>query len=160
MTVTRLRRHIRAPRAAVYRALIDPAAVAHWRVPDGMRSEIHEWNAELGGTLRVSLTYDEATGAGKTTPHTDTYRGRFVELVPDERIVEVDEFETEVAELRGAMRSTITLADAPAGGTDLEATHTDLPPGLSATDNEIGWRMALDKLAAFVERGGGGRDGG
>jgi uncharacterized protein YndB with AHSA1/START domain len=152
MSATRLRQHIRAPRSAVYRALLDPAAIARWRVPDGMRCEVHEWDAREGGRLRVSLTYDEPVGAGKTTSHTDTYRGRFIELVPDERVVEVDEFETADPSLQGPMRSTITLTDADRGGTEVEAVHADLPPGLSASDNEIGWRMALEKLAAYVER--------
>ena len=153
-SATRLRRHIRAPRSDVYRALLDPAAIAHWRVPDGMRCEVHEWDAREGGRLRVSLTYTEPSGAGKTTSHTDTYRGWFAELVPDERVVEVDEFETADPALQGAMRSTITLADADGGGTLVEAVHADLPPGLSASDNDTGWRMALDKLAALVEAGG------
>jgi uncharacterized protein YndB with AHSA1/START domain len=152
MSATRLTIRINAPRAAVYGALLDPVAVATWRVPDGMRCTIHEWDAREGGSLRVSLTYDAPTGVGKTTEHTDTYRGRFVELVPDERVVEVDEFETAVPELQGAMRSTIVLADAPGGGTDLVAVHDDLPPGISPADNETGWRMALGKLAALLER--------
>lgn len=153
MSVTRIRRHINAPRAAVYRALLDPEAIATWRVPDGMRCEVHEFEPRVGGAVRVSLTYEESTGTGKTTPHTDTYHGRFVELVPDERIVEIDEFETADPALRGPMTSTITLADAPVGGTELEAIHDALPSGLSPTDNEAGWRMALEKLAALVERG-------
>ena len=153
MNGTRVRRHIGAPRAVVYRALLDPVAIAHWRVPDGMRCVVHEWDARVGGTLRVSLTYDERSGAGKTTSHTDTYRGEFVELVPNERVVEVDEFETADAALQGRMRSTITLTDAPDGGTELEAIHADLPAGLSASDNELGWRLALEKLAGLVETG-------
>lgn len=104
-----------------------------------------------GGSFRVSLTYDGATGVGKTTAHTDTYHGRFVELVRNERVVEVDEFETADPELRGEMRITITLAEAE-GGTDLVATHEGLPPGLSIDDNEAGWRSALDRLAALVEQ--------
>lgn len=152
VSATRLRQHVRAPRSAVYRALLDPAAIAQWRVPDGMRCEVHEWEAREGGRLRVSLTYEEPGGTGKTTSHTDTYRGRFVELVPDERVVEVDEFETADPALQGPMRSTITLADATGGGTVVEAVHADLPPGLSASDDEIGWRMALEKLADYVER--------
>lgn len=151
MSGTRIRRHIRAPRAAVYRTLLDPGAIARWRVPDGMRCEVHEWDARVGGSLRVSLTYDDPGGTGKTTARTDTYRGRFVELVPNERVVEIDEFETTDPALQGVMRSTIVLADAPDGGTELEATHDDLPPGVSAADNEIGWRMALDKLAGLLE---------
>ena len=152
MSGTRIRRHIRAPRAAVYRALLDPGAIARWRVPDGMRCEVHEWDARVGGSLRVSLTYDHPGGTGKTTSRTDTYRGRFVELVPNTRVVEIDEFETTDAALQGAMRSTIVLADAPDGGTELVAMHDDLPPGVSAADNEVGWGMALDKLAGILEQ--------
>ena len=151
MSGTRLRVHIDAPRAIVYRALLDPVAVATWRVPDGMQCTIHEWDAREGGRVRVSLTYDAPTDGGKTTAHTDTYHGHFAELVPDTRVVEVDEFETSAPELQGPMRSTFVLSDAPGGGTDLVAMHDDLPPGVSEADNDTGWRMALGKLARWCE---------
>lgn len=150
MSSTRIVRHIDAPRAAVYRALLDPGAIERWRVPDGMTSRVHEFDAREGGRVRVSLTYDQPTGAGKTTPHTDTYHGRFVRLVPNERVVEVVEFETADPALQGEMTITITLADAD-GGTDLVAVHEGLPPGVPPADNETGWRMSLAKLAALVE---------
>jgi uncharacterized protein YndB with AHSA1/START domain len=105
-----------------------------------------------GGCSRVSLTYDEPTGAGKTSARTDTYRGRFIKLVPGELVIEVMEFETLDAALRGEMTVTITLTDAD-GGTELLAVHGPLPPGLSPAENQTGWRMALDKLAALVEAG-------
>jgi uncharacterized protein YndB with AHSA1/START domain len=73
-----------------------------------------------------------------------------VKLVPNEQVVEVDEFETDDPALRGEMTITITLTDAR-GGTDLLAVHDGLPPGVSPEDNEIGWRMALAKLAMLVE---------
>jgi uncharacterized protein YndB with AHSA1/START domain len=73
-----------------------------------------------------------------------------VKLVPNEQVVEVDEFETEDPALRGEMTITFTLADAD-GGTDLLAVHEGLPSGVSPADNETGWRMALAKLAALVE---------
>ena len=139
-----------APRAMVYRALLDARAIAQWKVPDGMTCHVHEFDAREGGSIRISLTYDEPTGTGKTTSHTDTYHGRFVKLVPNEQVVEVDEFETTGSELRGEMTITITLADAD-GGTDLLAVHDGLPRGVSPADNETGWRMALAKLAALVE---------
>ena len=153
MSTTRVTRHIAAPRAAVYRALLDADAIATWKVPDGMTAHVHAFEPRAGGAIRVSLTYDAPGSAGKTTAHTDTYRGRFAELVPDERVVEVDEFETDDPALRGAMTITITLADAD-GGTDLVAVHEGLPSAVPVADNENGWRMALDKLAALVERGG------
>ena len=153
MSTTRITRHIRAPRAAVYRALLDPDAVARWKVPDGMTCRVHAFDAREGGAFRISLTYDEPTGTGKTTAHTDTYRGRFVTLVPNEQVVEVDEFETTAPAMAGAMTISITLADAADGGTELVAAHEGLPPGVSPADNETGLAMALAKLAALVEAG-------
>jgi uncharacterized protein YndB with AHSA1/START domain len=152
MSSTRISYHINAPRETVYRALLDPCAVVKWKVPDGMTCHVHELEAREGGSIRISLAYDEPTGTGKTTSHTDTYCGRFVKLVPNELIVEVDEFETADPAMRGEMTITIALMDA-AGGTDLLATHDGLPPGVSVSDNELGWRMALAKLAALVQAG-------
>ncbi|HKO10937.1 MAG TPA: SRPBCC family protein [Acidobacteriaceae bacterium] len=152
---TVVQQHIHAPRAMVYRALLDPRAIARWKVPEGMTCQVHELEPREGGAIRVSLTYTEPSAAGKTTAHTDTYRGRFVTLVPDEQVVEVDECETADPALQGAMRITISLADAPGGGTDLIAEHAGLPRGVPAADNETGWRMALAKLAALVEGRGG-----
>jgi uncharacterized protein YndB with AHSA1/START domain len=149
---TRVSRHVHAPRARVYGALIDADAIATWKVPTGMTSHVHAFEGREGGTFRISLTYDAPTGAGKTTAHTDTYHGRFVKLVPNERVVEVVEFETTAPALRGEMTITTTLADAE-GGTDILAVHKGLPRGVSTADNEAGWREALEKLAALVEAG-------
>lgn len=152
MSSTRISHHINAPRAIVYRALLDARAVARWMVPTGMSSQVHAFDAREGGAFRISLTYDAPTGAGKTTAHTDTYHGRFVKLVVNEQVVEVLEFETADPALLGEMAITISLADAD-GGTDVFAVHDGLPSGLSAADNEVGWRMSLAKLAELVEAG-------
>ena len=152
VTTTRVSRHLRAPRPVVYRALLDPGTVARWKVPAGMTCRVHEFDAREGGTLRVSLTYDEPGPQGKTTAHTDTYSGRFVRLVPDELVVEADVFETADPALQGEMTSTISLADADDGGTELTAVHEGVPDGVAPEDNELGWRMALARLAALVER--------
>jgi uncharacterized protein YndB with AHSA1/START domain len=95
-----MRRHINAPRPVVYRALLDAQAIAKWKVPDGMTCQVLQFDAREGGSIRVSLTYDEPTGTGKTTSHTDTYHGYFARLAPDEQVVEVDEFETTDPALR------------------------------------------------------------
>ncbi len=153
MSSTRLTQHVAAPRAAVYRALIDPQAVRQWMVPDGMTSEVHAFEAREGGSFRISLTYDAPTGSGKTSAQTDTFHGRFVRLVPDERVVETVEFETTDPAMQGEMTITYTLLEAN-DGTDVVATHEKLPPGLSPADNETGWRMSLQKLAALVEAEG------
>ena len=151
MTSTRVSRHIDAPRERIYRLLLDPAAIVQWKVPDGMTAHVHAFEPREGGAIRVSLTYESPDQTGKTSAHTDTYHGRFVRLVPNECVVEADEFETDDPGLRGEMISTITLSDAPGGGTDVVGTHENLPSGVSAADNETGWRMALAKLAALAE---------
>ncbi len=150
---TRISQHINAPRAAVYRALIDPHAVQAWKVPTGMTSEVYAFDAREGGAFRISLTYDDTDSAGKTSEHTDTYHGRFVSLVPDEQVIETSEFDTDDPAMRGEMTITITLTDADGGGTTLVAVHDGLPPGVAPADNELGWRMSLSKLAALVEAG-------
>jgi uncharacterized protein YndB with AHSA1/START domain len=150
MSSTGVTRLIQAPRAAVYRALIDADAIAKWRVPEGMTSVVHEFDARVGGSFRISLTYDDPSRTGKTASRTDTYHGRFVRLVPDERVVEVLEFETADPALCGEMTVTTTLADV-AGSTQVVIVHEGLPSGVSAADNELGSRMSLDHLAAYVE---------
>lgn len=148
--LTHVSRHVNAPRARVYRALLDARAVETWMAPTGVTSRVHEFDAREGGSFRISLTYGEPTRVGKTTAHTDTYYGRFVKLVQNEQVVEVVEFETADPAVQGEMTITITLTDID-GGTDVLAVHDGLPSGLSITDNEVGWRSSLAKLAMLVE---------
>jgi uncharacterized protein YndB with AHSA1/START domain len=150
MTQTRVVRRILAPRESVYRALVDADAVAAWRVPDTMTAVVHTFDARVGGRFRISVTYQSSLRPGKTAAATDTYHGRFVELEPNERVVEDVEFETTDQAFAGLMRITTTLADAD-GGTDVVILHDGIPPGVSAADNRIGTEMALDKLAGLVE---------
>ena len=151
MSSTHITQHIKAPREAVYRALLDPQAVATWMVPNGMTSHVHAFDAHEGGSFRVSLTYDQVTGTGKTDAQTDTFQGRFAKLVPNELVVQIIEFETADPAMRGEMTVTYKLVDAK-GGTDVIASHENLPPGVPAADNQTGWRMSLGKLAALVEQ--------
>jgi uncharacterized protein YndB with AHSA1/START domain len=144
-------RDLAAPRPRVYAALVDGDALPRWKVPREMTAEVHEFDGREGGRYRVSLTYTAPGRAGKTSAHTDTYTGRFVRLLPDELVVEVDEFETADPSLAGEMTITITLADTDDGGTELVATHEGLPPGVRPEDNELGWRESLDRLAELLE---------
>jgi uncharacterized protein YndB with AHSA1/START domain len=147
MSTLEISRLLKAHPDAVYRALTDPAAIARWRFPDGMTSLVEPQDDE---GFRVTLTYETADGQGKTTSRSDSYLGRFTELVPGERVVEVDEFETADPLFAGEMTMTITLRQQDAG-TELTAVHEGVPPGIPPEDNELGWRMALDRLAALVE---------
>jgi uncharacterized protein YndB with AHSA1/START domain len=144
---------VRAPRSAVYAALLDPGAVETWRVPDDMTASVREWEPKEGGRFRVSLTYRAEERTGKTEGGTDTYAGTFTQLVPDERVVEELAFESGDPELTGTMTMTWTLEDAEPG-TVVDLLHQGLPDAVSPEDNETGTRMALARLAAYVEGAG------
>src|SRR4051794_14787213 len=172
MGSNQITRRVHAPRSKVYAALIDADAVAKWMVPDGMVGKVDAFEGRENGRFQISLEYDAASGenavtgnaqtgraatsrlpTGKTSGHKDTYRGRFAELVPNERVVEVIDLETEDPALRGEMTITITLSDAE-GGTELVAVHDDLPSGVPLAGTDRGWQASLAKLAALLERSG------
>jgi uncharacterized protein YndB with AHSA1/START domain len=153
MYSTRVSQLVRAPRPAVYSALLHAGAIAKWRVPDNMRSEVHEFDPREGGYFRVSLTYDSPGEVGKTSAHTDTYHGYFRRLVPNEQVVEELQFETDDEAMAAPMTMTITLTDVDGGGTEVVMLHEGVPDSVPRADNETGTRMALEKLARLVEAG-------
>lgn len=118
---------------------------------DGSRREVGRTSErDRPGAIAA---YGTPTAIGKTTAHSDTNHGRFVKLVPNEQVVEVDECETADPALRGEMTMIITLSDLAGGGTRLDAIHDGLTPGVSPSDNKLGWRETLDRFAALVEAG-------
>lgn len=151
MSTTRLSRHFAAPPARVYAALVTAADIRQWMVPDGMTGQVHQFEPRVGGRFRLSLTYESPSGIGKTDAHTDSYHGRFVEMLPHARVVETMAFETDDPTMQGEMTLTYMLQPAADGGTDLVAVHAGVPPGIRPEDNEAGWRESLDKLARLVE---------
>lgn len=151
MTSTKVSRVIKASRKAIYRALTDPEALAKWRVPDDMTGKMHAFDLRPGGQYRMSLTYTAPRGApGKTSADTDTFEGQFVQLVPDEKVIEAIVFEADDAKFGGVMTLTSSLTDVE-GGTLITMEHENLPPGVRPEDNELGTAMSLRKLAALVE---------
>ena len=155
MSTTELARTIAAPRHAVYAALLDAEQVRRWMVPDGMTSEIHEFEPVEGGRFRISLTYEDRDAAGKSGAHTDTYHGTFARLVPEHEVVQAIEFETDDPAMQGEMTVTYQLTDAGLAdgtvGTLVTSAHEGLPPGIDPADNELGWRLSLAKLARLLE---------
>lgn len=146
---------IDAPREAVYRAFLDPGAVVEWLPPDGMSGHVHRFDPREGGEFRMSLTYQDPADSpdgmgGKTTEDTDTHRGRFVTLVPDEKIVEAVEFESDDPIFAGEMRITVTLVDVDSG-TEITYHCENVPDGIRPEDNEAGCRSSLRKLADVLE---------
>jgi uncharacterized protein YndB with AHSA1/START domain len=117
-----------------------------------MRGDVHAFDAREGGVFRMSLVYEgEHPVPGKTSADTDTFQGRFVQLIPCERIVQAVEFDSNDPELAGEMTITWTLEDR-SEGTEVGVLCENIPLGVRIEDNETGSRSTLKKLAAFVER--------
>jgi uncharacterized protein YndB with AHSA1/START domain len=145
---------IRAPRESVYQAFLDADAVSAWLAPDRMRGELHTFEPYEGGKIRLSLTYldlSEAPGGkGKSSDDTDISEGMFLEIYPNEKIVQIFEFESEDPSFAGEMKMTWTLKDR-GDGTEVIVLCEDIPEGIRLEDNEIGSKQSLQKLAALVE---------
>ncbi len=150
---TRVTRIVKAPREAVYLAFLDPDALAAWLPPAGMSGHMHRFEPRAGGKLRMSLRYrDPKDSPGKTSADTDTFLGRFAELIPHEKIVWIVEFEPANPAFAGEMTITTTLADAD-GGTEIAMTCDNIPKGIRPEDNAMGCRSSLRNLAALLEKG-------
>ncbi len=151
--ITRVSRHMKARRNDIYKAFVDREMVSSWLAPGSMRCVVHEFEPREGGRFRISLIYQDPVDnpGGKTTEDTDTFHGSFVQLVPDQLIVQVVEFESVQPGMSGKMRVTWHLADA-GDGTDVTVTCEDIPPGISLEDNEAGSASSLQKLAQLVEK--------
>jgi uncharacterized protein YndB with AHSA1/START domain len=124
MSATRISRHVKAPRARVYSALADADTIVKWRV-DGMTSHVYAFEGR-GGHF-PDLAHVRRADRSRQDERADGYiHGHLFKLVPNERVVEVVEFETADPALRGEMTTTITLADAD-GGTELVTVQGGLP---------------------------------
>jgi uncharacterized protein YndB with AHSA1/START domain len=149
---TSVSRIIKAPRRRLYRAFLDPEALVAWLPPKGMTGRVFMFDAREGGGYRMALTYADPNHAtrGKTSQHTDVVRGQFVELRPDERIVQRVEFDSEDPAFAGAMTITWTFADIPSG-TQVTVLCENVPEGIRPSDHETGLNSTLENLAAFTE---------
>jgi uncharacterized protein YndB with AHSA1/START domain len=145
-------RVIAAPPAEVYAALVDGEALTAWLPPDGMTARLERFDPRPGGSYRLVLTYTDASGAhGKATADSDIVEARFVEIVPDVRVVHEVDFVSEDPAFARTMTMTwqVTLV---AGGTRVDITADDVPDGISADDHAAGLGSSLANLAAYIER--------
>ena len=143
-------RVIRASPQKIYAANLDPKSVAEWRPPQGMKAEVYAFDAREGGGYRMAFVYEDVLVRGKTTEHADVFEGSFIALVPNKRIVERVEFQSDNPAFAGAMTITTTLI-AVMGGTEVSVVCSNVPEGISAEDHQVGMASTLANLAAFVE---------
>ncbi|BAV67025.1 SRPBCC domain-containing protein [Sphingobium cloacae] len=147
----RASRFIRATPKRVYQALTDPGQFAHWIAPEGARATIDRFEPEPDGALQITLTFDPRSGSAKTTANTDVVKGRFLTLDRGRCVKQAFEFESTDPAFAGTMTMTWRLALA-LGGTTVEVTAEDVPPGISAADHHAGMASSLANLAALFEQ--------
>ena len=143
---------IKAPPETIYRAFLTPEAITTWRPPKGMSCKVYAFNAVEGGAFRMAFIYNEADqGAnGKTTAQEDVFSGYFVELVPNERIVEAVTFQSDDPAFSGEMR-LITLLAPVEGGTRVTFRAENVPEGIRPEDHARGMQSSLENLAAYTQ---------
>ena len=141
-------RLIKADAMKVYEAFVRPERVAAWLPPTGATAEIRAFEPWPGGAFSLVLTFSQA--AGKSSANSDVVEARFVELAPGERIVYAVEFASDRPEFAGVMTMSWRLSPRP-DGVLVEVTATEVPPGISRADHELGMTSSLANLAAFVE---------
>ena len=136
-----LHRVLRAAPEKVYRAFIDPDATAKWLPPNGFTGKVHQMDAKVGGTYRMSFT-------NFTTGRSHAFGGQYLELVPNERLRYSDKFED--PNLPGEMTTTITLKRVSCG-TELNIRQDGLPAAIPTEMCYVGWQESLVRLAKLVE---------
>ena len=137
----RFHRVLRATPERVYRAFLDPDAMAKWLPPNGFTGRVHHLDAKVGGTYKISFT-------NFTNGQSHSFGGEYLELVPNERIRHTDVFDD--PNLPGTMQVTIDLKPVSCG-TELNIVQENIPDVIPAEACCVGWQESLTLLAKLVE---------
>ena len=139
-TVT-LHRVFRAPPDRLYRAFLDPDAMAKWLPPHGFTGRVLSMDARVGGRYRMQFT-------NFSNGQSHAFGGEYLELVPGARIVHTDSFDD--PNLPGEMRTTITFKPVLVG-TEVTAVQEGIPAVIPTEMCYLGWQESLQLLALLIE---------
>ena len=137
----RLHRVLRATPEKIYRAFLDPDAIVKWMPPNGFTGKIHQIDAKVGGTYKMSFT-------NFSTGESHAFGGKYLELVPNERICNTDNFDD--PNLPGEMVTTVTL-NRVSCGTEVNIVQEGIPEQIPTEACYLGWQDSLSLLAQLVE---------
>jgi len=137
----RLHRVLRAAPDKVYRAFVEPVAMAKWIPPYGFSCTVHHMDVRVGGTFRMTF-HNFSTGGA------DSFGGDYLEVVPGERLHYTDRFDN--PQLPGTLQVLVTFK-AVVCGTDLEITQSGIPEAIPLEMCYLGWQESLAQLATLVE---------
>jgi uncharacterized protein YndB with AHSA1/START domain len=142
---------IHASRERVFAALISEEALVQWLPPKGMHGRFERFDMRDGGSYRLVLTYDEATGSpGKTSADSDVAEVRIARIVHGECVVQEVDFESDDPAFKGTMQMEWSLRS-ESEGTTVEFEARNVPEGIRARDHAEGLTSSLSNLAAFLE---------
>jgi uncharacterized protein YndB with AHSA1/START domain len=146
----RASRVIEAPVARVFDALVDRDALEAWLPPRGMRARFERFDPTPGGSYRVVLTYADPTDSrGKSSADSDIVEARYVEILPNDRVVQAVDFVSDDPAFAGTMTMTWAVR-ADGSRTRVEITADDVPDGISADDHAAGLTSSLENLASYL----------
>ena len=137
----RLHRVLRAPPDRVYRAFLDPDAMAKWLPPHGFTGKVHRMDAQVGGEWRMSFT-------NFSSQQGHSFGGKYLELVPGRKLRYTSTFDD--AHLPGEMITTVTLTPVSCG-TDMQVVQEGIPDVIPVEACYLGWQESLMLLARVVE---------
>jgi len=137
----RLHRIIASKPEKVYRAFVEPDAMASWLPPFGFTCTVHELDVKVGGKHRMSFR-------NFTTGDSHSFGGTYLEIVPGERLVYTDKFDD--PNLPGEMKVIVSLK-AVTVGTELTVEQQGIPDMIPPESCYLGWQETLIKLAKLVE---------
>jgi len=137
----RLHRVLRATADRIYRAFLDADAMAKWLPPNGFTGKVHQIEARVGGTYKMSFT-------NFSTGNSHSFGGEFLELVPGKRIRHTDRFDN--PGMAGEMQTTISLKKVSVG-TEVEIIQEGIPAMIPSEAFYLGWQESLTLLAQLVE---------
>jgi uncharacterized protein YndB with AHSA1/START domain len=136
----RLHRVLKAPPERVYRAFLDADAMAKWLPPHGFTGKVHHLEAKTGGTFKMSFK-------NLSTGNSHSFGGKYLELVPNERIRHTDKFDD--PNLPGEMQVTISLKKVFCG-TELNIVQEGIPTAIPVEACYLGWQESLEQLNRLV----------
>lgn len=137
----KLHRVLKTTPEKVYKAFLDPAAMCKWLPPNGFTGTVHEMDARVGGSYKMSF-------ANFGTGSSHSFGGEYLELVPNEKIVNTDRFDD--PNMPGEMKTTVTLK-AVSVGTEINIVQEGIPEMIPVEACYLGWQESLTLLALLVE---------
>jgi uncharacterized protein YndB with AHSA1/START domain len=137
----RLHRVLRSTPERIYRAFLDADAMVKWLPPHGFTGKVHQLDAKVGGAYKMSFT-------NFTTGHSHSFGGKYLELVPNERIRHTDKFDD--PNLAGEMQTSVSLKRVSCG-TELSVVQEGIPSAIPVEACHLGWQESLTLLPQLVE---------